>query len=231
MTEILDWNGERIPVKRSRRKTLALHVREGQAELRVPTRARQRDLLGFIEGRRAWLDRVRLEQSQRSREQPDFSRSDHCPLMDRHLALTVTEGHRPAWRLDEDRLRLIVSTADRDNIHAVLADFYKTQARFHLTEKTLQLVHRRGWDGRLSDIRLRRTKTKWGHCTATGRIQYNWLVMLAPERIVDYLVAHETAHLLHPHHGETFWREVARSHPGWREDRQWLHDNGHRLLL
>lgn len=231
MSEILNWNGERIPVKRSKRKTLALHVRDGNPELRVPIRAAARDVLAFLDGRQAWLNRVRTKQTQRNQELPDFSRQSFCPLMSRRLNLSVQAAGTISWRLTGDDLHLTTREADKAHVHEILTDFYKTQARFYLTEKTLQLVHRRGWQERLTDIRFRRTKTKWGHCTSAGRIQYNWLVMLAPERVVDYLVAHETAHLLHPHHGATFWAEVERSHPSWREDRRWLHDNGHRLLL
>lgn len=231
MTEAIEWQGERIPIKRSRRKTMALHVRDGRVELRVPPRVPEADLLAFVRSRHDWLTRVRDEQALRRTEQPDFSRASHCPLMDRRIELVIHRGPTNAWQLTEDRLYLSVERTGKDWVHAVLADFYKAQARFYLTEKTLRLVLNRGWEGRLKDIRFRRTKTKWGHCTNEGRIQYNWLVMLAPERVVDYLVAHETAHLLHPHHQAEFWAEVGRSHPGWREDRQWLHENGHRLLL
>ncbi|GGX64817.1 M48 family metallopeptidase [Saccharospirillum salsuginis] len=231
MTEAIEWQGEQIPIKRSRRKTMALHVRDGQVELRVPPRVPQADLLEFVRSRQDWLTRVRLEQARHQSEQPDFSRASHCPLMDRQLELVINPGPGNAWQLTEDRLYVSVERVEKDWVHAVMADFYKAQARFYLTEKTLQLVLKRGWEGRLTDIRFRRTKTKWGHCTSAGRIQYNWLVMQAPERIVDYLVAHETAHLLHPHHRAEFWAEVERSHPQWRQDRKWLHENGHRLFL
>lgn len=231
MKDSLHWQGERITVRRSRRKTLALHVREGEVELRVPSRARPADLLTFLDSRAGWLERVRADQARRLAERPDFSQADACPLLDRSLPLSIRPSSRNRWRLSEAGLDLAVRAPDREGVHAVLADFYKAQARFHLTEKTLQLVHRHGWESRLSDIRLRRTRSKWGHCTSAGRIQYNWLVILAPEKVVDYLVAHETAHLLHPHHGPAFWAEVERLHPSWRTERHWLRDQGHRLQL
>lgn len=231
MTEAIEWQGERIPIKRSRRKTLALHVRDGNIELRVPPKVRQADLLAFVSSRQDWLKRVREEQAARQTQLPDFSLTNTCPLMDRQLDLVINQTKAGHWRLEGNRLHVGVEEANKEWVHLVLADFYKAQAKFYLTEKTLQMVIRRGWESRLTDIRFRRTKTKWGHCTSQGRIQYNWLVMLAPERIVDYLVAHETAHLVHPHHGPEFWAEVERSHPGWQEDRRWLHQNGHCLLL
>lgn len=231
MSEVLNWRGEHIPIRRSPRKTLALHVRDGQVELRLPNRTRSAEVLAFVDSRAEWINKVREDQQQRSQQRPDFSQASHCPLMDRQLTLLLRPAHRSAWQWQDDVLQLNVVDLDKASVHNLLADFYKEQARQTLTQKTHQLLAQRGWSDRLLDIRLRRTRTKWGHCTAEGRIQYNWLIMLAPEKVVDYLVAHETAHLLHPHHGPAFWAEVNHSHPSWRTERRWLQDNGHRLQL
>jgi predicted metal-dependent hydrolase len=231
MSEALSWSGGTIPVRRSKRKTVALHVRDGAPELRAPWHVSDTDLKRFLSDRQDWLNRALRSQAEKREQKPDFSQQAHCPLMDERLTLQLSRGARSQWRRDQDRLYLVAPLLDKPHVHHVLADFYKTQARFYLTEKTLQRVHTEGWENHLTDIRLRRTKTKWGHCTATGRIPYNWQIMMAPERIIDYLVAHETAHLLHPHHGASFWNEVTRLHPHWQDDRRWLHDNGHRLWL
>lgn len=231
MSEVLHWRGEQIPIRRSKRRTLALHVRDGEVELRLPNRTRSAEVLAFIDSRADWIHQVREQQRQRSEERPDFSQAAYCPLMDQQLQLLLCPGRPARWHWLGDSLQLDVADIDKVQVHDLLSDFYKTQARHILTHKTEQLLAVRGWSERLLDIRLRRTRTKWGHCTAAGRIQYNWLIMLAPERVVDYLVAHETAHLLHPHHGPAFWAEVNRSHPNWQNERRWLHENGHRLQL
>lgn len=83
----------------------------------------------------------------------------------------------------------------------------------------------------VSDIRFRRTKTKWGHCTSRGVIQYNWLIMMAPRDIIDYLIAHEVSHLAHPNHSARFWQQVARLAPNYLQERAWLRENGHKLNL
>ncbi|MEX2320206.1 MAG: SprT family zinc-dependent metalloprotease [Saccharospirillum sp.] len=231
MTESLNWSGGTIPVRRSRRKTVALHVRDGAPELRAPWHLSESDLKRFLTERQDWLNKALHSQAEKKSQKPDFSQQEHCPLMDERLTLTLQQGARSQWHRDQDRLTLVAPQLDKPHVHHVLTDFYKTQAKYFLFNKTRERVLAEGWEDRLTDVRLRRTKTKWGHCTATGRIQYNWLIMMAPERVVDYLVAHETAHLLHPHHGAQFWAEVGRIHPHWREDRRWLHDHGHRLWL
>ncbi|WP_051207191.1 M48 family metallopeptidase [Saccharospirillum impatiens] len=231
MTESLTWSGGTIPVTRSKRKTVALHVRDGAPELRAPWHLNETDLKRFLKDRETWLTKALDSQAEKQSQKPDFSQQEHCPLMDEHLTLTLQLSARSHWHRVQNRLILGAPVLDKPHVHHVLADFYKTQAQYTLFNKTRDRVKTEGWEHRLTDVRLRRTKTKWGHCTATGRIQYNWLIMLAPERIVDYLVAHETAHLLHPHHRSPFWAEVERLHPSWQADRLWLHEHGHRLWL
>ena len=83
----------------------------------------------------------------------------------------------------------------------------------------------------VGDIRLRLTRSKWGHCTRSGIIQYNWLIALAPESVVDYLVIHEVCHRRHLNHSRAYWQLVESLCPDYLRRRQWLKDWGHTLVL
>lgn len=116
-----------------------------------------------------------------------------------------------------------------DSIRKNLWKWYQQQALELLTRKTDQYVQAVGL--RYESVQLRRTKTKWGHCTADGVLQFNWLVVAAPESVIDYLVAHEVSHLRHPNHSKRFWRHVEKLCPDYRAQRRWLHDKGHTLTI
>lgn len=75
-------------------------------------------------------------------------------------------------------------------------------------------------------ITIRDQKTRWGSCSSLGNINYNWRVIMAPPRIVDYLVIHELSHLLEPNHSAKFWNEVKKFAPDYQECRKWLTANG-----
>ena len=78
---------------------------------------------------------------------------------------------------------------------------------------------------------MRFTRSKWGHCTSEGVLQYNWHIVLAPEPVVDYLVAHEVCHLRHLNHSAHFWALVASVCPDYQAQRDWLKANGRCLTL
>lgn len=79
-------------------------------------------------------------------------------------------------------------------------------------------------------ITVRNQTTRWGSCTAQGNLNFNCLLMLAPERVVDYVVVHELAHRKQMNHSAAFWQEVAKVMPDYRDSVEWLRKNGGTLL-
>lgn len=78
-------------------------------------------------------------------------------------------------------------------------------------------------------VTVRRQRTRWGSCSTGGNLNFNCLLMLAPEPVRDYVVVHELCHRRYMDHSPRFWAEVERVLPGWREQRRWLRENGDSL--
>ena len=97
-------------------------------------------------------------------------------------------------------------------------------ARAYFTEKCAWLAPVVGVDyGRIS---IRHQKTRWGSCSSKGNLNFNCLLMLAPEDIRDYVVVHELCHRKEMNHSRRFWAEVARVVPDYKEKERWLKENG-----
>jgi hypothetical protein len=79
-------------------------------------------------------------------------------------------------------------------------------------------------------ITIRSQKTRWGSCSAKGNLNFNCLLMLAPEEVRDYVVVHELCHRRQMNHSPRFWNEVASILPHYREQRAWLKANGPNLI-
>ncbi len=77
--------------------------------------------------------------------------------------------------------------------------------------------------GRLT---LRDTRSRWGSCTSEGNLMFSWRLALAPLEVLDYVAAHEVAHLAHMDHSPAFWRAVGRLYPGFEAPRDWLRRDG-----
>lgn len=79
-------------------------------------------------------------------------------------------------------------------------------------------------------ITVRSQKTRWGSCSGKGNLNFNCLLMLVPEKVLDYVIVHELCHRKEMNHSHKFWALVAQVLPDWQERRRWLRENGGKLI-
>ena len=177
-----------IAVIRSRRRTLALQVRQsGEVVVRAPLFVREQEVRRFVEEHLAWIEKQQ-----------------------RKLACAA-EKRREIQPLSKAELSGLTEQARRD-----------------LTERARLFAPRVGVTyGRIS---IRHQKTKWGSCSSKGNLNFNCLLMLAPEEVRDYVVVHELCHRKQMNHSEAFWAEVERVLPEYRQARKWLKMHGQELM-
>ena len=79
-------------------------------------------------------------------------------------------------------------------------------------------------------ITIRNQRTRWGSCSSSGNLNFNCLLMLTPSDVIDYVVVHELCHIKEMNHSESFWNEVEKVLPGYKEAIKWLKDEGGRVM-
>ena len=99
----------------------------------------------------------------------------------------------------------------------------KLQQRLKIFEKNYGLD--------VLDFRVLELGYRWGSCSKDGTLNFNWKIAMAPLGIIDYIIAHEIAHLKDATHSEKFWKEVQRLMPNYLEKKEWLKQNGHELFI
>jgi len=219
-----------------RRRSISIEIRRAQVVVRAPMGAAQSLLLDFLRQKAAWVRAKISEQQQTLAIQPEprcYAQGSQLPFMDEVLTLVLGRGPRAAIARVDHHLHLILSPrsrlSDEAQIRQLLSRWYQQQALNILTRKTAQLTAAMGLV--CTQVSIKATRSKWGHCTSRGAIQYNWQILLAPEPIVDYLVAHEVSHLRHHNHSADFWALVASVCPTFKADRAWLKAEGAHLSL
>lgn len=98
--------------------------------------------------------------------------------------------------------------------------WYRLQAHQRFAEKVLRYARVVGVSPTAVDIKT--FKSRWGSCNIRGEVQFHWKVILAPHRIVDYVVVHELCHLKHHDHSPLFWKSVERVMPDYLKCKEWL---------
>lgn len=129
--------------------------------------------------------------------------------------------------------RLVVSAPDNPQralfIRQALVSWYKGNAERKIREKVARYADIVEVDWGV--VRIKTFKSRWGSCIHYGDVEFNWLIVLAPNRIVDYVVVHELCHLIHHDHSPQFWKEVERVIPDYQECKDWLKTHSLKLLI
>jgi predicted metal-dependent hydrolase len=205
---------------RARRFSLRVSRLDGKVTLSMPLRAREGDALAFLQGHEGWL-RETLEAMPDSALRP-VGLGSVLPVEGRELVLAPGIGR--GIRLEGDRLLI---PGNPDTAGARLAAWMKVLARDRLARAS---THYAGLVGRsYTSLALRDTRSRWGSCSPDGRLMYSWRLIMAPPSVLDYVAAHEVAHLVELNHSPAYWNVVSRIYPGWKVQRAWLHEHGQTL--
>ena len=105
-----------------------------------------------------------------------------------------------------------------------LADWLRAEAKRDLDGRVTR--HATNLGLRARKLTLRDQKSRWGSCSSDGHLSFSWRLVLAPSFVLDYVAAHEVAHLAEMNHGARFWRLVAKTMPQLEEAKFWLRGNG-----
>ena len=142
--------------------------------------------------------------------------------------------HRPdarggVWAETDDEIREIHVTGQVEHLPRRLGDWLKRESRRRIVPQAETFAETLGVKpGRIT---LRDTRSRWGSCAANGNLNFSWRLVLAPENVLTYVVAHEVAHLREHNHSPRFWALVRDLYPEMDACRDWLRDHGAALHM
>lgn len=231
--EYRDGNGFIVEVIRTnRRKSADIRVEEGAVFVVVPDSTTGERIDQLLLAKRQWIiDKLALQREVAPISDKQFVSGEAFPYLGRNYRLKVTTGVFNPVKLLQGRLVLQVpeSRQQPHMIRNALIRWYKHQAGLKIRQKVCRYAPLVGVEP--ISVTIKSFKSRWGSCTADGKLEFNWLILLAPNRMVDYVVAHELCHLIHHDHSPAFWRELARVMPDYQECRDWLKLNSVGLIV
>lgn len=213
-------------LRRSRRRTIGLAIDHGGLRVGAPLHVRLGDIEDLIRQHGQWvLDKLA---TWRARPVPaPLTVADGAAISAFGAALTlaIRPARRAAWHIDGLTLHLAVpATVDATT---VLETALREHARRVFAERLALYAARLGEP--TPPLRLSSARTRWGSCNPRGSIALNWRLVFMPLPVVDYVVAHELAHLREMNHSRRFWSVVEQLCPDWRARRLELRQLGPRI--
>lgn len=112
----------------------------------------------------------------------------------------------------------------RENFADKTRGFFRAAARVDFAERVA--VHAATLKVTPRSISIKDTRSRWGSCSSEGRLNFSWRLVCAPPFVLDYVAAHEVAHIKEMNHSSRFWKQVEKCYPDWREAREWLDQRG-----
>lgn len=221
-------------IRTTRIKTADIRVEEGVVYIVVPSGISLEKINQVLKSKHRWIvQKLAVQRQIMPPSNRKYVSGESVPYLGRNYRLKVEMNHFKPAKLTNGRLVVTVPQDAGPNqanmVRNSVIRWYKRHAEEKLSEKVARYSKLMGVEPK--SIGIKTFKSRWGSCLKSGHIDFNWLVMMAPNRVVDYVVIHELCHLRHYNHSSSFWNEVARQMPNYEEYRDWLRNNAHSLNL
>lgn len=221
--------GRELPLRivisdRARRLTLRIEPGGQRLRITVPPGLARGEVERFLERHTDWLE----ERLKMLPDRPQVRPGIKIPLRGVPHRIIHEPGRRGFVTADiRDGEPVLVVHGDRRHLPRRVADFLKREARGDI--EALVAGHTATVGRRATSVRFRDTTSRWGSCSAKGGLSFSWRIVMAPPPVIDYLVAHEVAHLKEMNHGPRFWALCKRLAPDTDRCKAWLKRNGSAL--
>jgi predicted metal-dependent hydrolase len=222
----LTLDGRVVPVRlrrnrRARRIVLRLDPDNDGVVVTLPPRTAEREAMELVVEKSAWV----LTRLDRLPPRRPFADGAAVPVLGvEHRIRHRPEARGGAW-IEDGELHV---SGTAEHVARRVADWLQAEARRAIAPRVH--AHAETLGKRPGRIAVRDTRSRWGSCSRDGNLSFSWRLVMTPESVLDYVVAHEVAHLEHMNHGARFWRTVAVLGVDVGHGRAWLRRHGDELL-
>jgi len=229
-------------VRRScRAKRVRIIVKADKVEVVAPPKVSEHRIKAFVDAHQEWIKAAVLRVIAKADAVPTlapavYQHGVQIPFQGRQIPLSLLPSQARTVRLQlEPEAGFMVTMPGHvdsqqisELIRQILIRWMKNQARIHAT----QLIDKHAPSFGLfpKSLKIKTQKSRWGSCGPNNDVNLNWLLMLAPPQVMEYVVVHELCHIKHKNHSKDFWGLVAAHLPDYLVQRSWLKQHGASLM-
>lgn len=218
-----------VKLVRIKRKDIEIQVAaDGSCTVRAPLESSTEEITSLVERRLTWIETKRAIASLNRRRPKEYVSGESFLLFGDEHCLNI-DAHQGRKSLEFDGRKFQLKPESVEQARELFIKFYKEQAKTLLQEKVPALAGRLGY--RPKSVRVLELGARWGSCSKSGGVNFNWKLAMLPPKIVDYLIIHELTHIDLPSHSAEFWRRVEAACPEYRKHEKWLEEHGSKTEL
>ena len=213
---------------RSKRRTIALIIEhDGSFTVRAPMRAPTAAIETFIQQKANWITRTRAKiKSARPILEKQYADGEKFLFLGSSFDLKLVGFQKPLLRFENG---FTLHHAAQAKGEQVFTRWYKERALEIISERVRQYSQKYNFTPK--QVKISSAKTRWGSCSPNGTLNFTWRLVMAPLEVIDYVAAHELAHLRVKDHSSKFWKLVESIYPEYKKQKNWLRENGEKLNL
>ena len=211
---------------RSKRKTLSLSINENaDLVVRAPHRASYDEIQKFISEKSAWIDNKQRLIKAQLEDNLNHHSSNKCLYLGSLYPLKI--DNNSIEPISFNGQMFTITNVNKERISLSLKSWYKK--RFIEVALPRLSYFSDKYKLKVNQVRVKEQKTLWGSCSSKNNINLNYLLIMAPMKVIDYVIVHELVHTIHKNHSAKFWQKVETIMPNYKDARKWLKENGYKL--
>lgn len=217
-------------VVRSRRSTVDIIVeRDSSILVRAPEWADDDQIRNIVESKHTWIYQTLAEwrELNSTRVLREYKNGEGFLYLGRAYRLLLVGGQEKALQLKSGRFMLRRDVVEQGGVSAAreaFRDYYVMRGLERLPQRIAYFAPKVGV--KPSGLDVRDLGHRWASCSPAGKLAFHWKCMMAPLKIIDYIVVHELCHFHQSDHNDAFWNEVDKVMPDYRERKEWLRKSG-----
>lgn len=215
-----------------KRKTISIQVYNECIKVMAPNWTPKITIQRFLLKNEKWIKQKVLFKKQEKIHRKNYCSNEIFKILDKDYILKIVKENNTFSKIIDPQSLIIVGSKNKNDqslIKKEVEKLYKSKAKEILISKTENFSQILGVNP--IGIKIKDYKSRWGSCSSKKIISYNWKIIIAPNEIVNYLVVHELCHLIHFNHSKSFWDEVKKVLPEYKNYRKWLRLNSYKLYL
>lgn len=219
-------------VRTNRRKTASVKVEEGKVSIVIPLDLPDSNIEQLVKNKTRWIrEKIYLHSQATPFKSKEYVSGESFSYMGKNYRLRLLSGKTKPVKMKQGRLVVSIPKGEgrTDKVRAALEQWYRVRAEEKLNEKVKRYSKLIGVNPK--SVSIKSFKSRWGSCHKSGDIQFNWLIIIAPNKVVDYVVVHELCHLKEHNHSPKFWKSIEKVLPDYLDCKEWLKDKGISLNL